>query len=158
MIKKIESYSETLFHLINFRCQQFRESRSMIKIDYDSFMIISVIGAHYLKNNTSDGSDWDTVWENTRSKKIEDSYKLQKLTIYALANIVELPKETVRRKVENLKKKRFISHSHKLGLLPTEKIEEIMKPFATKELHALSKFLQALKKHKSLDQLLELKD
>ena len=158
MIKKIESYSETLFHLINFRCQQFRESRSMIKIDYDSFMIISVIGAHYLKNNTSEGSDWDTVWENTRSKKIEDSYKLQKLTIYALANIVELPKETVRRKVENLKKKRFISHSHKLGLLPTEKIEEIMKPFATKELHALSKFLQALKKHKSLDQLLELKD
>ena len=158
MIKKIESYSETLFHLINFRCQQFRESRSMIKIDYDSFMIISVIGAHYLKNNTSEGSDWDTVWENTRSKKIEDSYKLQKLTIYALANIVELPKETVRRKVENLKKKKFISHSHKLGLLPTEKIEEIMKPFATKELHALSKFLQALKKHKSLDQLLELKD
>ena len=158
MIKKIESYSETLFHLINFRCQQFRESKSILKIDYDSFMIMSVIGAHYLKNNTSEGSDWDTVWENTRSKKIEDSYKLQKLTIYALANIVELPKETVRRKVENLKKKRFISHSHKLGLLPTEKIEEIMKPFATKELHALSKFLQALKKHKSLDQLLELKD
>jgi len=158
VIKKIESYSETLFHLINFRCQQFRESRSMIKIDYDSFMIISVIGAHYLKNNTSEGSDWDTVWENTRSKKIEDNYKLQKLTIYALANIVELPKETVRRKVENLKKKKFISHSHKLGLLPTDKIEEIMKPFATKELNALSKFLQALKKHKSLDQLLELKD
>ena len=113
---------------------------------------------HYLKNNTSTGSDWDSVWETTRSKKIEASYKLQKLTIYALANIVELPKETVRRKVEALKKKKFISHSHKLGLLPTEKIEEIMKPFATKELHALSKFLQALKKHKSLDQLLELKE
>ena len=32
------------------------------------------------------------------------------------------------------------------------------KKFETIELHALSKFLQALKKHKSLDQLLELKD
>ena len=158
MIKKNVSYSETLFHLINFRCQQFRESRSILKIDYDSFMIMSVIAAHYLKHNTLTASDWDTVWENTRSKKIEASYKLQKLTIYALANIMELPTETVRRKVEALKKKKFISHSHKLGLLPTEKIEEIMKPFATKELHALSKFLQALKKHKSLDQLLELKE
>jgi DNA-binding transcriptional regulator YhcF (GntR family) len=158
VIKKIESYSETLFHLINFRCQQFRESRSILKIDYDSFMIMSVIGAHYLKNNTLTASDWDTVWENTRSKKIEASYKLQKLTIYALANIMELPTETVRRKVEALKKKKFISKSNKLGLLPTEKIEEIMKPFATKELHALSKFLKALKKHKSLDQLLELKE
>ena len=36
----------------------------------------------------------------------------------------------------------------------TEKIEELMKPFATKELKVLANFLQALKKNKSLDQLL----
>jgi len=41
--------------------------------------------------------------------------------------------------------------------LPTDKIESIMKPFAEKELVTLGKFLQQLKKHKSLDQLLNLK-
>jgi len=33
-----------------------------------------------------------------------------------------------------------------------------MKPFATNELKSLSKFLQSLKKNKSLDEILNLKD
>ena len=41
MKKNLDSYSETLFHLINFRNKQFRDSRSMIGIDYESFIIIS---------------------------------------------------------------------------------------------------------------------
>ena len=154
MRNKLDSYSETLFHLINFRCKQYRDSKSKLKMDYDSFIIISSIGAHYLKNNSHEGSDWDSVWEMTRSKKIEESYNKKKLTIFALSNIVGLPKETVRRKVEALKKRKLISHSTNIGLMPTEKIEELMKPFALSELKSLSKFLQALKKHKALDQLL----
>ena len=157
MKKNLDSYSETLFHLINFRNRQFRDSRSMIGIDYESFIIISTIGAHYLTHNTKQGSNWDSVWENTRQKKIEEIYSKKKLTIFAVSNILNIPKETVRRKVDILKKKKLISHSTKLGLLPTEKIEEIMKPFAKQELATLAKFLQELKKHKTLDQLLNLK-
>ena len=157
MKKKLEAYGETLFHLINFRCKLYRESKKMIGIDYDSFMIVSCIGAHYLRNNTTQGLSWDAVWELTRSEKVDFHYNAKKLTIFALANIMSLPKETVRRKVEALKKKKFITYSTKDGLLPTNKIEEAMKPFAEQELITLSKFLQALKKHKSLDQLLNLK-
>ena len=158
MKKNLDSYSETLFHLINFRNRQFRDSRSMIGIDYESFIIISTIGAHYLTHNTKQGSNWDSVWENTRQKKIEEIYSKKKLTIFAVSYILNIPRETVRRKVDILKKKKLISHTTKLGLLPTEKIEEIMKPFAKQELIALAKFLQELKKHKALDQLLNLKD
>ena len=158
MKKKLDAYGETLFHLINFRCRQYRDSRSMIGIDYESFIIITTIGAHYLTHNTKQGSNWDSVWENTRQKKIDEIYSKKKLTIFAVSHILDIPKETVRRKVEMLKKKKFISYSSHLGLLPTEKIEEIMKPFATRELSNLAKFLQALKKHKALDQLLNLKN
>ena len=156
MKKNLDFYSETLFHLINFRNRQFRDSRSMIGIDYESFIIISTIGAHYLTHNTKQGSNWDSVWENTRQKKIEEIYSKKKLTIFAVSHILNIPKETVRRKVDILKKKKLISHSTKLGLLPTEKIEEIMKPFAKQELATLAKFLQELKKHKALDQLLNI--
>ena len=158
MKKNLDSYSETLFHLINFRNRQFRDSRSMIGIDYESFIIISTIGAHYLTHNTNQGSNWDSVWENTRQKKIEEIYSKKKLTIFAVSHILNIPKETVRRKVNILKKKKLISHTTKLGLLPTEKIEEIMKPFAKQELATLAKFLQELKKHKALDQLLNIKE
>ena len=158
MKKNLDFYSETLFHLINFRNRQFRDSRSMIGIDYESFIIISTIGAHYLTHNTKQGSNWDSVWENTRQKKIEEIYSKKKLTIFAVSHILNIPKETVRRKVDILKKKKLISHTTKLGLLPTEKIEEIMKPFAKQELATLAKFLQELKKHKALDQLLNIKE
>ena len=106
MKKSLDSYSETLFHLINFRNRQFRDSRSMIGIDYESFIIISTIGAHYLKHNTKQGSNWDSVWENTRQKKLEEIYSKKKLTIFAVSHILNIPKETVRRKVEILKKKK----------------------------------------------------
>ena len=157
MRNKLDSYSETLFHLINFRSRIYVESKKMIGIDYDSFMILSCIGAHYLKNNTAQGLNWDSVWELTRSKKVDFHYNAKKLTIFAIANIMNLPKETVRRKIEGLKKKKFISHSSRDGLVPTNKVEEAIKPFAEQELIILSNFLKALKKHKSLDPLLNLK-
>jgi predicted transcriptional regulator len=157
MIKKVAAYSEILYHLINFRTDQFQQLKKMIGIDYDSFMILSVVGAHYLKHNNKLGSDWDAVWEDVRTSKIEEFYTAKKLTIYAVANILNLPKETVRRKIENLKNKKLINNSSKTGLLPTNKSEEIMKPFAAKEIKSLSKFLQSLKKNKSLDDILNLK-
>ena len=79
MKKKIDAYSETLFHLIKFRCKQYRDSKKMIGIDYDSFMIISCIGAHYLRNNTDEGLNWDSVWELTRSKQDEQIYNKKKI-------------------------------------------------------------------------------
>ena len=112
---------------------------------------------NYLKNNKKLGCNWDDVWEDVRTSKTEEFFSSKKLTIFAVANILNLPKETVRRKIELLKKKKLINHSSKLGLLPTNKTEEIMKPFAAKEIKSLSKFLQSLKKNKSLDDILNLK-
>ena len=158
MIKKVAAYSEILYHLINFRTEQFQQLKKMVGIDYDSFMILSVMGSHYLKHNNKLGEDWDTVWEDIRSSKIDELYSEQKLTIYAVANILNLPKETVRRKIELLKKKKLINHSTKQGLLPTNKIEVLMKPFAGIELKTLSKFLNNLKKNGTLDAVLNFKD
>ena len=72
MKKNLEAYSETLFHLINFRNRQYREVKSMIDIDYESFIVCSTIGAHYLNHNSKDANDWNIVWEQTRIKKNRD--------------------------------------------------------------------------------------
>jgi len=157
MSKKLHKYAETLYHLINFRLSQFTQSRSMLKMDYDTFMIVSCIGAHALKNNIKAIDDWESVWEITRSKNLDKFYNKKKLTIFALANLIGLPTETVRRKIEILKKKKLISNNGKLGLMPTEKIEELMKPFALNEVDELSNFLRSLDKHGSLDALLDKK-
>ena len=69
MKKKLEVFSEILYHLINFRIEQFKQSKEMIGIDYDSFLILSVVGSHYLKHNIKETS-WDAVWKQARSQKI----------------------------------------------------------------------------------------
>ena len=158
MIKKVAAYSEILYHLINFRTDQFQQLKKMVGIDYDSFMILSVMGGHYLKHSDKLRSDWEAVWENLRSSEIEEFYMVRKLTIYAVSNMLNLPRETVRRKIEILKKKKLINHSNSTGLLPTIKTEELMKPFAEIELKTLSKFLKNLKKNGSLDAVLNFKD
>jgi hypothetical protein len=56
-----------------------------------------------------------------------------------------------------LKKKKLISNNSKLGLVPTEKIEELMKSYALNEVDELSSFLKSLDKHGSLDVLLDKK-
>ena len=155
MSKKLHKYAETLYHLINFRLSQYKQSKSMLKMDYDTFMIVSCIGAHALKNNIKAIDDWESVWEITRSKNFDKFYNKKKLTIFALANLIGLPTETVRRKIEILKKKKLISNNGKWGLMPTDKIEELMKPFALNEVDELSNFLRSLDKHGSLDALLD---
>ena len=107
MTKKVAAYRETLYHLINFRTDQFQQLKKMLGIDYDSFMILSVMGAHYLKHSDKLGSDWEAVWEDLRTSKVEEFYISSKLTIYAVSNILNLPRETVRRKIEILKKKKI---------------------------------------------------
>ena len=72
--------------------------------------------------------------------------------------MLNLPRETVRRKIEILKKKKLINHSTSIGLLPTNKSEELMKPFAEIELKTLSKFLKSLKKNGTLDAVLNIRD
>ena len=124
MKKKIDAYSETLFHLMHFRNRQYIDSKLMIGIDYETFMIMSCIGSHYIKHNTKEGSNWDSLWEQTRSKKIDKLYTDKKLTIFVLANIMRLPKETVRRKVGILIKKNSSTIQEKMVCFPPIKLRK----------------------------------
>ena len=75
MKKKVAAYSEILYHLINFRTDQFQQLKKMLGIDYDSFMILSVMGAHYLKHGDNLRSDWEAVWEDLRTILLKKSEK-----------------------------------------------------------------------------------
>ena len=75
---------------------------SLLMVESD-YLTIKKINTH----NTKNGSDWDSVWEQTRSKKVGDIYNKKKLTIFAVSNLLDIPKETVRRKIELLKKKKI---------------------------------------------------
>ena len=139
--------------------QQFTSTDGEKKFKFESFYIPPfteiVVKSRAVRSIAVESVTGTFAIGNTISKGAGGNTSVA--TIFAVASILNLPKETVRRKIEVLKKKKLISHSTNSGLVPTDKVEEIMKPFASSELQALSKFLQALKKHKVLDQLLSYK-
>ena len=64
------------------------------------------------------GKNWDDVWESIRKSKVEAFYSSRQSTLFAVAPLLNLPTETVRRKIDLLKKKKLTNHSSKLGLSP----------------------------------------
>jgi hypothetical protein len=156
--KNFSTYHETLYHLIMFRIQQFTNSKELLKIDYDSFMICSTVASHINYNNLKKNNnlDWDESWAMARNKSTEKIMKQEKLTIFALSNILRMPKESVRRKISELSKKKLLKFSVKNGVTFGEKIE-LFRPFGKKEMISLSNFLKTLSSSGALNQLLELK-
>ena len=155
----LPTFHEILYHLIQFRIHQFNTSKELIGIDYDSFMICSVVAAHFNFNNLKKNKDidWDESWRLARSNTDISIIKNDKLTIFAVAQTLNIPKESVRRKVTTLVKKKILKHSTKVGIIFGDKIENF-KPFSIKEVKALSVFLRSLKKNGALEQLIGLEE
>ena len=161
MKKKILSaHNEAIYHLINFRINQFTFSQKLLKMDYLSFMICSVVGTHILYKNMlkNKNVDWDEHWKIIRSESENVIQNKRKLSIFAISEVLKIPKESVRRKLLKLVERKILKHSTSYGVIPGVNMADVIKPFARKEILQLSGFLKALKKHKALDQVIEIKE
>ena len=161
MKKKILSaHNEAVYHLINFRINQFTTSKKLLKMDYLSFMICSVVATHILYKNMlkNKNVDWDEHWKIIRTESENTIKNKKKLSIFAISETLKIPKESVRRKLLKLVDRKILNHSTKYGVVPGISMTDIIKPFAKKEIMQLSGFLKALKKHKALEQVVEIKE
>jgi Glu-tRNA(Gln) amidotransferase subunit E-like FAD-binding protein len=137
--------------------------REQLKIDYDSFMIIQTAVSHslYQLNKKKIGSksyiELETEWEKLMDKNdlsakvenvqenIENYYNTKnnsKLTISSICLVTSLPKETVRRKVNELIKKNLLNISKRDGVLLGSAYKKVFREFTpstTKEISRLIK-------------------
>jgi predicted transcriptional regulator len=127
-------------------------------MDYDSFMICSVTASHFNYQNLKKKKniDWDESWKLSRSNMDTSALNKNRLSIFSISQILGIPKETVRRKLEKLLKKKILKYSTKAGVIFGEKID-IFKPYAKHEVMMLSTFLKSLNDHGGLEDLLQIK-
>ena len=161
MKKKILSaHNEAIYHLINFRISQFTLSQKILKMDYLSFMICSVVATHILYKNMlkNKNVDWDEHWKIIRTEAEHAIQNKRKLSIFAISETLKIPKESVRRKLLKLVERKILKHSTSYGVIPGVNMADVIKPCARNEIFQLSGFLKELKKHKALDQVIEIKE
>ncbi|NDA22258.1 MAG: hypothetical protein EBZ19_01565 [Proteobacteria bacterium] len=145
-------FSKGLYEWVMFLISFYIRIKSSLKIDFESFIILQVIVSHTLykfnKEQIRTFTELDYKFEKLIRDKYEDALKLNYSSI---SNLLDLPRETIRRKCHLLEKKKLIKIDDNKGLIPGIEYQKIFSTFAGDTTLDVSKFLRKLKKSGLLD-------
>ena len=88
---------------------------------------------------------------------ITDNLKkyLDKLSLFSLSHILDMPKETVRRKVDALCKTKQLGYSVKEGVTVGDQFEVLAKKIAPLDLLSIEKAIKAIEKNGGVSKILK---
>ena len=165
-------FAEAMYRFSMFIIDYYARVRDELQTDYDSFMIVQVTVSHQLyslnkKKTPSRGSYEDIETEFNQaidmSEKIlgvmkdYDAKNKNRLTISSICLVLGLPKETTRRKINELCKKKLLQVSKKDGVTLGPAYKKIYQKFVPKTAYELSRLLKIWKRSGVLNSILDFK-
>ena len=128
MVKGIDN--ELIYFIVSHHINHFLNVKKMAKHDYESHMILSVVYTHFLYQTITSGKllSWTEAFDETETEDHKILMKDKKLTIFAVAENLSMPQETVRRKLEKLIKKKLLEYSKSEGLSLGKKFKQTIEP------------------------------
>jgi len=150
-------FSQGLYHWVMFVLSLYTRVRESLKIDFESYVILQVVVSHSLYQINKTGPKTFSELEDQMTK-IGQSKKIRnnKLTFASIADVLQLPRETVRRKVLVLSKKNILLGSTEDGIKLGSAYKTIYKQFVTQTTLDLSTLLKKWKKSGALEHLLDI--
>ncbi len=104
---KKTSFTRGAYYWLMFMIDNYQSVRSMLKIDYENFIIIQTVISHFLHSmNKEEDADWKRMWELVSDEETKDNLSKAKLNTASISLVTGLPRETVRRKLLELIKKK----------------------------------------------------
>ena len=165
-------FAEGMYIFSMFIINYYSRVRSKLKLDYDSFIIIQTVVAQKLyqlkkKEKSNSYEELETLWERMIHKHdgvletISDSdIKIKsnsRLTISSICLVTGLPKETVRRKTNELAKKNLLRISKKDGVVLGPMYKKIFQNFVPETTVEVSKLVKSWGKIGILKSLINFK-
>jgi len=128
VVKGIDN--ELIYFIVSHHINHFLNVKKMVKHDYESHMILLTVYTHFLYQTITLGKSlsWTEVFNDTENENHNRLLKDKKLTIFAAAENLSMPQETVRRKLEKLIKKKLLEYSKSEGLSLGKKFKETIEP------------------------------
>ncbi len=150
-------FSKGLYHWVMFVLSLYTRVKEKLNIDFESFVILQVVVSHSLyeanKSGTKSFSDLEEQMEKITEKKYLNK---RKLTFASIAEVLQLPRETVRRKVISLSKRSILLFNTYSGIKLGPAYKTIYKDFVTQTTLDLSSLINKWEKSGALKNLLEL--
>jgi len=128
MVKFINN--ELIYSVISHHISHFLNVKKFVKHDFESHMILLTVYMHFLFQTMSKGKslDWAETFAKTESDEHKQLMKDRKLTIFAVADNLSMPQETVRRKLKKLCSRKLLDYSKSGGLSLGKKFKETIEP------------------------------
>jgi Glu-tRNA(Gln) amidotransferase subunit E-like FAD-binding protein len=160
-----------MYRFAMFVIRYYARVREQLKIDYDSFMIVQTAVSHSLyklnkkkigaKSYTELEMEWGKLVNTNDISQIVENYSSTKnnlkLTISSICLVTSLPKETVRRKVNELSKKNLLKISKKEGVILGTMYKKVFREFVPQTTQEVSKLIKNWEKTGILKSILSLK-
>ena len=150
-------FSQGLYHWVMFILSYYTRVRENLKIDFETFVILQVVVSHSLYQLNKSGAKTFAELEDQINKITQKKIKNNsKLTFASIAEVLQLPRETVRRKVLILSKRNILSSDTIDGVKLGPSYKAIYKEFVSQTTLDMSSLVKKWKKSGALETLLEL--
>ena len=154
---KAPMFSQGLYNWVMFILSFYTRVRENLKIDFETFVILQVVVSHSLyqlnKSGTKTFAELEDQITNITQKKLRNN---SKLTFASIAEVLQLPRETVRRKVLILTKRNILISDAADGIKLGTAYKTIYKEFVSQTTLDMSSLVKKWKKTGALETLLEL--
>ena len=149
-----QDYSNAGYFFLMFMVDYYKRVGNL-NLSFDEMMVLNTVASHLAYN--LDSSQTLSVEEmlNLKNEKIQKIHHKSKLSILSIANILDQPKESVRRRVNKLIKLNLIIKDKKTnGIMLTEKYREIIKKFGVVTTNKFILLIQNMDKNNFLSEIL----
>lgn len=164
-------FASGMYNFSMFMINYYSRVRRILKIDYDSFMIIQTTVTHNLyalnkKKQNNSYQDLETEWDELvkHHEKVVDvlsetpsKAQKNKLTISSICLVTGLPKETTRRKVMDLCSQNLLKLSKREGIILGKAYKKVFQDFVPQTLLEVSKLMKQWEKAGLIKNLLNFK-
>ena len=150
-------FSSGLYSWMMFLINLYNRVKKNLNIDFDSFMIMQLVVSDYLYKTNKDGvknfGDIEKELKNNHELFIEK----RKVNIASIAEVLGLPRETVRRKVLHLSKIKLLDYN-KSGISIGPEYQTVFAKFVPDTVTNMGKLVRKWEEDGTLNKLLGIKN
>ena len=156
---EVPDFSAGMYQWSLFLINLFLRVKKNLKIDYDSFMIMHIVFGYHLnqihKNEQKSFEQLSFKFENLVKENIPST---EKLTVTSIASALDLPRETVKRKVDGLIELQILGFQSNKSIALGAKYKEICDQFILESTHDIGKLLKRWESKDYINKLIKLVD
>ena len=155
--------NEVVYHVLSHHIDHYRQAKKIFKTDYDSHMITIAVFTHFLYGTLNpshekyhhEDLDWGEMYPLVKGLSKNKKKYLDKLSLFSISQILDIPKETVRRKVEELCKTKLLGYSVTGGVTIGDNFEVLAKKMAPSDLLSIDKAIKAIDRNGGVPKILK---